>query len=375
MNLGSKISTLVLSESRSARIGRHILFWSACWVFFGIIYGKYWRENGVFILNLKVSFVESFFLLSPHMFLTYSIIYFLIPKYLNRERYIGLFVGVLVCILLAAFISYAIGTTVVDRYRVWMGIEPVAHPLFYGLMAGLRGSLTVGGFAVAIKLLKMWYIKKQALEKLEREKLQAELAFLRGQLQPHFIFNTLNSIYSMALQKHNETPTAILRLSQLLRYSVSESEETHVPLERELNMLQDYVRLQQGRFGNQLQISLKIEGSTNEKIIAPLLLLPIIENAFKYGVDEVLQEGWISISIAVDQSVLSAKVINGISAQRPALHHLGIGHQNVRKRLELLYPKTHRLDMIEEDDLFIVNMQIDLDELIYTKNEAAMFVG
>jgi len=375
MNMESILSQLVLSDRRGFRIGRHVLFWFVCWVFFGIIYGNFWRAPSYSELNMSISFIEALFFLPSHMFLTYSIIYFLIPRFLYSERYGALFVGVLVCILLTIIIGYGIAIVLVDRYRLFLEIKIPNRTLFYSLMAGLRGNLTVGGFAVAIKLVKMWYLKKQAMEKLEKEKLKAELAFLRGQLQPHFIFNSLNSIYSMALKNEPQTATALLRLSQLLRYSISESEDSYVSLERELNMLKDYIQLQQGRFGERLHVSLTIEGDVARKKIAPLLLLPIFENAFKYGTDEVLQEGWISIAIKIYGNELTLTAMNAKASDSEHKSHLGIGLQNVRKRMELLYPQAHELRMWEEGDVFITSVQIKLDRLIYYKDETTMLVG
>ena len=286
---------------------------------------------------------------------------FLFPKYLSKDQYFHLIIGVLITIIFTALLSHLVAQTLVTQFRHSVGLRPPGSNIFYGLMAGLRGAITVGGFAVAIKLAKIAYFKKIEIEQVAKEKLKAEISFLRGQLQPHFMFNTLNSLYASALKESPKTAHAILRLSDLLRYTITESEKVSTDLTKEINMLHDYCQLQQIRFVDRIHISWQVHGDANNKKIAPLLLLPLAENAFKYGTDELLEEGWISFNIEIGEDEFTFKVINGKAEGRKS--STGIGLQNIKKRLALLYPKAHELIVHDDAEVFRCILHIKLDKL------------
>src|SRR5688572_22897970 len=242
------------------------------------------------------------------------------------------------------------------------------HLIFYSFMGGLRGSTTIAGFAVAIKLLKSWHLKKIENEKLEKEKARAELEVLKGQIHPHFMFNTLNSIYSLALKKSDQTPEAILKLSQLMRYILTECSNPVVDLKTEIDVLRNYMDLEKGRFGNRLDMSVSIQGDIERNQIAPLLLLPFLENSFKHGANEMIEQAWISLDLNVNGSSLVFKLVNGRpmeNGSHPDSAHVGL--QNVRKRLNLLYPSRHELRIHSDDDSFMVTLKLSLEPLKLTK--------
>src|SRR5688500_15248304 len=227
-------------------------------------------------------------------------------------------------------------------------------------MAGLRGSMTVAGFAVAIKLVKMWYFKNVENERLEKEKLKAELEVLKGQLNPHFMFNTLNSIYALALKKSDYTPEAILMLSQLMRYILTDCTAFTIELHKEIQALKDYIALEKNRFGNRIDIVLNIQTELKNKMIAPLLLLPFIENSFKHGTSEMIEQVWISLDLQVKGDTLKFKLINGKMEERSQVHNSPqVGLLNVRRRLELLYPRAHTLILTEDKDTFVVSLTLE----------------
>jgi LytS/YehU family sensor histidine kinase len=230
-------------------------------------------------------------------------------------------------------------------------------------MAGLRGGLTVAGFAGTIKLAKYWYQQHQLNQQLEKEKLKAELQLLKAQVHPHFLFNTLNNLYALTLTNSAQAPEVVLKLSGLLRYMLYECNVPHVSLVRELQLMSDYLQLEKLRYGDRLDLSVNISGDPAGKLMAPLLLIPFLENSFKHGASEHLDQAWISVDILVRDNTLKFKVINAIpAAESPQVLTGGLGLVNVRKRLQLLYPGTHELKTIREGETFLVSLTLQLAE-------------
>ncbi|HWA36204.1 MAG TPA: histidine kinase, partial [Cyclobacteriaceae bacterium] len=233
-------------------------------------------------------------------------------------------------------------------------------------MAGLRGSNTIAGFAAAIKLIKHWYNKKMENERLEKEKLKAELELLKNQLHPHFLFNTLNNLYSLIIQKSNHAPEVVLKLADLLRFMLTESSKNKIALTQEIDILKSYMALEQLRFGERLDLTVNMNGDPGNKMIAPLLLLPFAENAFKHGANASLDQPWVSMDIEVKNNNLKFKMINGKAPNGTGLSSSksfpsGIGLQNVRRRLDVLYPGKYVLRTLEQDESFIVNLNVELE--------------
>lgn len=331
-----------------------------CVFFFVTIYGSFWKYG----YQIKNTYIEAIIFLPAHMFLSYSIIYFLIPRYLLPGKYLQLVFGVFIFILLTALLSFIISQWFISPFRDSQGLNTPSKNIFIGLLAGLRGSNTVAGFAAAIKLVKYWYFKKEENVQLEKEKLKAELEVLKGQIHPHFLFNTLNNLYSLILQQSKEAPEVVVKLSALLRYVLTECQQSMIDLTKELTILNHYISLEQIRFGNRLDLSLHVEGELREKAIAPLLLLPLVENSFKHGANEMLDQAWISISISITEKQLKCKVINGKPLDPPQRisSSSGTGLQNLSKRLALIYPNHHELRISDDAENFTANLTINLNE-------------
>ncbi|PZR22363.1 MAG: two-component system sensor protein [Citrobacter freundii] len=230
------------------------------------------------------------------------------------------------------------------------------------MLAGLRGAVTVGGIAAAIKLMKCFYEKQQSALSLEKEKINAELQMLKAQLHPHFLFNTLNNIYSLAQDGSERASAMIVRLSAMLRYILYEANKPLVPLDKELQLISDYVQLETLRYDQSLDLSINMPEHSSH-FISPLLLLPFIENAFKHGASGMLERPWINLTIELNHDQLIMKLVNGKDEQ---IRHPegGIGIANVRKRLALLYPQKHTLQIDEEAEMFFVNLKIELNKVI-----------
>ena len=211
--------------------------------------------------------------------------------------------------------------------------------------------LVVLFLALLLKIRDRWI-------RAEEEKLHAELAYLKSQINPHFLFNTLNSIYSMALGRSEQTAGAIVRLSSMMRYVLDDTGREKVSLEKEITYLTDYIQLQKIRFEGSLQVDLSVNGDPKGKNIAPLLLIPFVENAFKYGVNPE-EPSPIGIRIDIGQTDLHLKVTNQkVAVARPDISPSGLGIQNTRRRLQLLYPGRHTLDIRDESKSFTVSLYL-----------------
>jgi sensor histidine kinase YesM len=356
-------SRFVLSDQLPYRVGRHVLFWVVCWLFMGFIYGFYYIEQNK--RDFSISYTESFLFLPQHMLLSYGIIYFVLPRYIFKSKYWKGLAAVFSLIILAAILSPVILNLVIAPVREAYSLPVRKITIFHSFMGGLRGSMTIAGFAVAIKLVKYWYFKKAENEILEKEKLKAELALLRGQLQPHFIFNTLNSIYSLSIKKSEHTSEAILKLSELMRYMVSDCNGSTIPLAKEVQSLRNFIELGKTRFRERIDITTNIAGNFENKKIAPLIFLPFLENSFKYGTNEMLEHAWISLDLTVKGNSLKFKLINGKSPQTGDVKRVssGIGLQNVKKRLDMLYPSAYELRINETEDTFMVQLSLQLEKI------------
>ncbi len=213
--------------------------------------------------------------------------------------------------------------------------------------------LLVLAFSFLIKIL-------QRLKRIQDEKTVTELSFLKSQINPHFLFNTLNSIYSLALQNSTRAPYAILKLSSMMRYVLKETQDNLVPLKEEINYISDFVELQRLRLDEYVKLSYEVEGEYTDQKIAPMLLIPFIENAFKYGVNAE-EETNILIKIIFSKKKLHLRVKNTkveTSFSKQTITQLGIS--NTQKRLNLLYPKAHTLKLEDNEREFGIDLTLEL---------------
>ena len=327
------------------RVLSHVLFWAAVTAFFFFVFGGR-MLNPLHTLSINLGFMPG------HLIFTYSLMYVLVPRFIGKKNiYFSLFL-----FLVILFVALMYGR-VVDVYwlhyspfrRVWV---PMAFPRM------IFAFFSVGWIAVSIKLLKYSYFEKEARQQLEKEKLTVELELLKAQLHPHFLFNTLNNLYSLTLEGSSQAPRAVLQLSALLRYMLYECNKPTADLGKEIEVLQTYLALEKFRFRERLEISASFTGDIDNQPIAPLLLLPFVENAVKHGTGEQLDKRWMSLHLHVAKDILTFKLINSTGINEAARTG-GLGLPNVRRRLSLLYP-DHQLKIISDEDTFMVSLTLKL---------------
>lgn len=216
-------------------------------------------------------------------------------------------------------------------------------------------------FSTGLKVINQWLQSERRGKQIENEKLNAELSFLKAQINPHFLFNTLNNIYALAADKSDQTANAVMKLSGIMRYVLTEAKNDVVPLEKEIRFITDYLELQKMRTTNKTCIGFTIAGEPNGKQVSPLLFLPFIENAFKYGVST-RDMSPIAILIDIQHNAINFKVTNNKHRNANIIRadNTGIGINNTRRRLDLLYPGKHSLAINDEKETYTINLNIQI---------------
>lgn len=241
-------------------------------------------------------------------------------------------------------------------------VMPPPMPPGNGPVPGIIPMLPSGPLVSFLLVFSLGFLLKinQRLTNIQSEKLKTEVSYLKAQINPHFLFNTLNSVYALALEKSDSAPEAILKLSSMMRYVVSESSRESVSLEKEIDYIKSYISLQQLRMDGDASFSFIITGNPIGKSISPLLLIPFIENAFKYGLNPE-KESFIAINIAITAHELKLNIENNkVNMQLPKEEKSEQGIENTAQRLEYLYPDKHKLLIFDEAHTFTVNLSITL---------------
>lgn len=277
---------------------------------------------------------------------------FLIPYFLLKKRiYVYLFFVVVILLIssnLNAAGSYFVNREIEKITHVRLRVFPAIMTLHF-LLIGL-----------AIKVYQEWAMNEKKKTMVQAEKNLSELEALKNQINPHFLFNSLNSIYSLTVKKSNDAPEAVIMLSELMRYMLYQTNDDYVMLASELDYIKNYVSLQKLRLLDQEHVELYIKGNVTTQRIRPLLFVSIIENAFKYGTS---YDGKtkIRIVIKVCGDKLGFQCENGLSDKKYRSNNSGIGLQNTMERFELLYPNNHNIKIKETDDIYKVNVNLRLN--------------
>ncbi len=220
--------------------------------------------------------------------------------------------------------------------------------------------ILVFAIGTSLSVMQEWKKIEDNKEQIEREKINTELSFLKSQINPHFFFNTLNNIYSLAITESKDTASAVLKLSSIMRYVLTDTQNNKVVLQSEVDFIKNYIDLQLVRLTDKVKVDFITEGETDDKQIAPLLFMPFIENAFKYGIST-KDASAIEIKLVSKKDAVVFSVINTIvKGENVIKDTTGIGINNVKRRLELLYPDKHKLLVSENNNQFIVHLDIDL---------------
>lgn len=325
----------------------HLLFW--------MVYHYVWSfiNHGV-ILEPNVIFTSPKFIfyVTFQAAAAYFNLYFLLPQFLEKGKYVQY-------ISLLAVTIFITSSVIVFSYFIQAWTINVPQESFWHFFAkfSFPSTITAMFFTMSIKLTKNWLESRSREQLLEKEKLENELKFLRSQLNPHFLFNSINSIFVLIHKNPDMAQEALAKFSDLLRYQLYECNEMEIPLEQELKYLQNYIELEKLRLDSRsvkLEVNIA-EPPSNNFSIAPLLLVPFVENAFKHA------SSWIKINLGFEGEKLLFTIKNGSAPDqksRPIVASNGIGLKNVERRLNLIYPNAHELQINNGQNEFSISLTI-----------------
>lgn len=350
-----------ISSGKSTRIELHILFWAIVGYFYFLIFK--WNSNFP-----KVSLIFTIGLLPVAILTTYLFNYLLIPKYLSQKKYALFFYFSFLTILGSSWLSFLIVFyALINILNTEASLEPATlHPELQVLSLNFIVFL-----AIAITQVKRAFYMQQEKNELEKTQLttqlklkEAELKLLKAQVHPHFLFNTLNNLYGLTLEKSDTAPQLVLQLSEILDYILYRCNAPKVKLSDDLNNIKNYIEIEKIRYSKKLKLKADFPPETGGLKIAPLLLLPFVENAFKHGVSQFPGVAYVNIKISLNGKNLIFKIENSVIPLNNINknEHKGIGLFNVKKRMELLYPQKHKLTISEQPETFSVNLNLELED-------------
>jgi hypothetical protein len=331
---------------------RHLLFWIFILNYFTWGFGI--GPTG----DVKSQYIRILWFIPGMMVVVYTLLYFLIPRYLVKKKYLLFITGFIILIVFASVYAEILQVNYHSNHK-FSGFD-------FKWGKNILPFIHVAGIATAIKFIKFAYFQEDRATKARQQKTVAELELLKAQIHPHFLFNTLNNLFAHTLRNSADSPQIVSRLSSLLQFMIYDSRQDFIPLSEEIKLLNNYIDLEKLRYGEELDLVLSISGNTDNKLIRPLLLLPLIENSFKHGMSQQLEKKWIRLQIDVDQNIFYFKLANSKDPkevkQEVKGKLKGIGLENVRRRLELLYPGKYKMNVIDQDDVFLIEIELEVIE-------------
>jgi sensor histidine kinase YesM len=355
----------IFSDKPGIRIRRHVIFWMLWWIYFAATY-YYYVQVGLQKIafgNLSgILFLKTFLLIVVHILSCYLFIYFLLPRYLVRGKYLSLAAGTALLIIFLLAAGYFIHSQVFPYIDLVFHYNPAAtnSTLWWtSINSVLLTAPKIIAAATAIKLVKSWYLKQKEKERVEKEKLITDLQLMKAQIRPDFLFSSLDHIYAYAKSKSPNAQELLLKFSDLLSYLLYECDDTKVPLEKELRMMKEYMLMERIRFGTNMEMEIDMKGNFGNKTIPPLLLLPFIENSFSQC-NSNAEQSWINLELRIEDNLFTMKLMNGIDMDKSEQGISSVEIINVQKRLELLYPGNHEIKMYTEQEISMTLLKINL---------------
>ncbi len=354
------------------RIVQHTIFW-LLFIFFQstpylTVEGKWFQ------LFLEIAMV-----VPSQMLMVYTVIYLLIPRFLLTGKYMKFSLSLLGILIISMLLYRSIQMFVngpifyPEKEGDWIFFSPLY--LIYGLFP----LFIVTGFAATIKLTKRAFYNIRQTQQLSKEKLEAELKLLKSQIHPHFLFNTLNNLYALALDNSEKSADGILRLSDLIHYMLYDCNASLVSLDKEVQLIEDYISLETLRYSDRLQVDFNITGESRKKLVPPMIILPFVENAFKHGTSKHLQKALIVIDLVVENERMKLQVTNSkptVKVNEDGSYTEGIGLKNVKRRLDLLYGSSYILYIDDQETTFTIKLEIEfIHQLTNKQHENPMPAG
>jgi two-component system LytT family sensor kinase len=334
-------------------IAFNVLFWLLYFLYQWLGLASLYLDYDKYFINACMALPVSllFSILTVHVFFKQS--------YYKHGKAAAL-AGVILCSLLLL-----LARRYINYYFIYPKYFPQAlwTPFFsFGkLLTEFVNLYAITGLYALYYFIRSLYRERSRVQELLQQKTMAELDLLKAQVQPHFVFNMLNNIYATALKTSPETAALISHLSGFLDYNLYDASQDKVPLATELAHLQHYIELQKNRYGSKLDVALNIYDDIDNIKIAPLLLLPLIENCFKHGVAGSTGQSWVRVDVSTPEAQLLIKIANSKEEESKTIANSGgIGLSNVRKRLNLLYPGMHEIRVMDEPDTYLIILKLNI---------------
>ena len=343
-----------LPTQKLARVSFHIFFWLCAWFFFFFYYKRYSEVNiyttVASLINLLVAAAT-----------VYTFNYYLIPKILLKNEQKKFIAFAFVAIVLFIYIQLLLTLLLVVK------LLHTEHRLFPEMIDAVMlffNMFFVVFIAIAIKFYKRWSEKDYREQIVQKEKVEAELQMQKTQTNPHFPFNTLNSINVLSMTKSEQTANTILKLSDILDYILYKNDTPRIAISNEIQIIENYIELEKIRFPDRVKLSFTTSLSSKDIQIPPMLIIPFVENAFKHGIAKSMEISWMNISIEEKDQRLEVKVSNSKSQNLEKSDAGGIGLLNVKKRLDIVYKDQYKLEYTDRNDRFDVFLSIPVNRQI-----------
>lgn len=343
---------MIIKPNKIAQGAIHGLFWLCVWFFFFTYYKRYSEVN-------IYTFTASLINLAAAIATVYTFNYYLIPNILLKNKRVKFFAFAFVAIVIFFYIQLLLTLFLVVKL---LQTEQHLFPEMIDVMMLFYNLFFVVFVAIAIKLYKLWEEKDYREQVIQREKVETELQMLKAQINPHFLFNTLNSIYVLAMKKSEQTATMVMKLSDILDYILYRIDSPKISITNEIQIIENYIELEKVRFTNRVSLNFTSNFKSKEIQIPPMLIIPFVENAFKHGVAKSIDKSWINISIQEADLMLQIAISNSKSASTTKSMAGGIGISNVRKRLDILFGDSYNLNITEKANRYDVSLAIPITQ-------------
>lgn len=360
------LHTFVYSNNPRYRFLRHLIFW-LCWIaYFMFIYSSRPGTKLIgFASFLQYTFFELLILLSVDCIFCYSVLYFLIPKILLKKKYLSFFLYISLFLLLDASLSSYFYTWLINPLRNLYNLPKIEYIEFTDLLRGLNGVIMITGVAVSIRFYKMWQIKKQELQLVNSEKISRELKFIDSYIQPSFIPDLLKKIYAFSFSHSNKVPEMLDKLQHIITYLIDECNQPVVTLTSEIETIKDFIQLEKLINTDRYTIQYEQQGDAGNLTIIPYLLFPFVENNVRQFTEKITDKHWTNIDLQIEGTRILLQVTNSKPVETSnILTYNSAATDQLRKRLEILYPGSYQVNIIIKENSFTIQLDIDLSKAV-----------
>jgi hypothetical protein len=327
---------------------RHTCFWIAIVLYYA------WG-SGFSDIPFGSAIINALGYLPGGFIVVYPFLYILLPRLLYKKQFLTFTIAFLALLLCAKGVT---------EIMVSLTDPKFFRPQRFGTGKNMLPFVMIAAVAGTANSLKYYFQRQQKADEEQENRIKTELELLKSQIHPNFLFNTLNNLFAHTIKDSNESPNIVLKLSDLLRFMIYESRCEFIPLDHEIQLLKNYIELEKLRHEQDLDVSFNVSGELENKLIRPLLLLPLLENAFKQASAETIDLKWISLNLHSEGNLLLFNLSHSKNNDLEDLSAAKVGLDNVRKRLEILYPSDHKITVTEEEETRTIRLDLTLTDAI-----------